>query len=290
MRVLVSLSLSISLCLWVGAAWAAPQPGPERACAQQGLISGPPDLTDPAYDCGRCHAEQSRWVERTLMATASGIINQTRFLWGAQPDAGPRVCGGGPRRPCNSCPLTKTRALWWTTCSAAAAWGADLGPRGPNRPEGAKRRYPAPLLPSCVACHILTGSDRIAGDQKLPGAGDKAWSPRATTAVPTSQCLHCHRGNYVGADYAGLFERDYSTSYNFEAKDPEIVPYPSIVTPITSCYRTCITSVGCIASTATRWKKSWAPGPSTLNPRIRSASAAPIVTVCRANRRRPSAG
>ena len=91
-----SLSRSISLCLWVGVACAAPQPGPERACAQQGLISCPPDFTQPAYACGRCHEEQNHWVKRSLMATASGIINYFMAL-GSPGGCRAAICGGGHR-------------------------------------------------------------------------------------------------------------------------------------------------------------------------------------------------
>jgi len=57
------------------------------------------------------------------------------------------------------------------------------------------------------------------------GARDSFSSHRITTAVPTGQCLRCHNGNRAGADYVGLFERDHSLSYNFEARDPEVLPH-----------------------------------------------------------------
>lgn len=245
MRILLQLSLAIALGAWVGAAGTASAAGCQaqgqtanlpsasgahhnqegqsnRACGPEGLLADPPDLTGPAYDCDRCHAEQSGWVKRSLMTTASGIINQTRFLWGAQPDAGPRYAAAA----------IEGRQLLPTFAASGAlvddllrrrCLGCHLGALGPNPAQGAQDE--TKRVSPCVACHILTGSETIAADQKLPGVGDKVRSPRVTTAIPTSQCLHCHRGNYVGADYAGLFERDYSTSYNFETKNPEIVPH-----------------------------------------------------------------
>ena len=221
MRVLVSLILSISLCLWVCAAWAAPQPGPERSCAP-GLISGPPDFTQPAYACGRCHGEQNSWVKRSLMATASGIINQTRFLWGAQENTGPRFATAAIG-PLQLLPTFEDSGALVDDLLRRRCLRCHLGAAGPipsgGPPEGALDGK------ACAACHILTGSESIASDQKLPESGDQARTNLLTTAVPTSQCLHCHSGNRVGADYAGLFERDHSTSYNFEASDPDRVPH-----------------------------------------------------------------
>ena len=218
MRFPVSLSLAISLCLGVSAAWAAPHPSLERACAPPGLLSSPPDFTLPAYACGRCHGEQNHWVKRTLMATASGIINQTRFLWGAQEDAGPRY-GAAAIEALQPLPYGGDSGALVDDLLRRRCLRCHLGASGPissgEPPNGA----------ACIACHILTGNARIAADQPLPGSGDQAGSQRLTTAVPTSQCLHCHQGNRVGADYAGLFERDHSTAYNFAATDPDRVPH-----------------------------------------------------------------
>jgi hypothetical protein len=247
MRILLSLRLFISLCIWLGGAWASPllchaqmqglglahslsgsvpQSGHEdrsdRACASKGLISHPPDFTDPTYTCGRCHADQSRWVKRTLMATASGIINQTRFLWGAQPDAGPRYATAAIEG-LQLLPLGEGSGALVDDLLRRRCLRCHLGASGPSRSEGPQDATMSGE--ACAACHIVSGREKIAPDQKLPGAGDDATSHFLTTAVPTSQCLHCHRGNRVGADYAGLFERDHSISYNFEAKDPEIVPH-----------------------------------------------------------------
>ncbi len=219
MRILLSLSLSISLCLGLAAAGAA-EPGrgqpaqAVRPCGPERLLSPPPALPSPAADCGGCHTEQSRWVSRSLMASLSGIINQTRYLWGAQPDAGPRYAATADA----GLPLTPT-------FQESGALVDDLLRRRCLRCHlGAGGQDEAAAGAACAACHILSGSETMAPNQKLPGPEDKPRSPWVTTAIPSSQCLHCHQGNRVGADYAGLFERDHATSYNFEAQDPETVP------------------------------------------------------------------
>ncbi len=249
MRIPVNLRLAMALCIWVGAVWALPclgspasSPGPEPghspaglACpggpkgrsdcpwAPGGLISNPADLTPAAHTCGRCHQEQEHWVKRSLMATASGIINQTRFLWGAQPDAGPRYAAAA---------IAGLRLL--PTQEASGALVDDLlrrrclrchlGASDPGRPEGAAGDAGAKGGSACAACHIVNESERIGPDQKVPRKRGQPGPYRLTTAVPSSQCLHCHRENHAGADYAGLFERDQSLSYNFEATDPGLVP------------------------------------------------------------------
>src|SRR5665647_830746 len=159
MRILVSLSLSISLCLWIGAAWAAPQPSPERACAQQGLICSPPDFTHPAYACSRCHGEQNHWVKRALMATASGIINQTRFLWGAQEDAGPRYAAAAIET-LQLLPTFEDSGALVDDLLRRRCLRCHLGASGPissgGPPDGALDGA------ACVACHVLTGNESIA--------------------------------------------------------------------------------------------------------------------------------
>jgi hypothetical protein len=130
------------------------------------------------------------------MATASGIINQTRFLWGAQPDAGPRYAAAASKG-LQLLPTYEDSGALVDDLLRRRCLGCHLGASGPGRPAGAQGA-PGRGAP-CLACHILSGSEKIAADQKLPEAGDKARS-RATTAVPSPQCLHCHRGNYVGAD------------------------------------------------------------------------------------------
>ncbi|MEN6438053.1 MAG: hypothetical protein ABFD97_05680 [Syntrophobacter sp.] len=193
--------------------------------AHEGMRANPSDMTNPAFACGRCHEDQARRVNRTLMSTMAGIISQTRFLLGAQKDVEARYAvreidnlrmlhkgdDSGPladdllRRRCLRC---------------------HLGAVGNTGIQGAGRS--GPTAAGCAACHVLNEKIGMAPDQRAsqpPGARGMPSPHRLTTAVPTTQCLQCHNGNRVGADYAGLFERDHSLFYNFEASDPEIAPH-----------------------------------------------------------------
>jgi len=198
---------------------------PDKPGAHEGMIANPSDFTNPAFACGRCHERQTRQVNRTLMATAAGIINQTRFLWGAQQDvmaryavrevdglkALPRGDESGSlvddllRRRCLRCHLESNGVI------------GSAGPQNDDTPAGA----------GCAACHVLNETNGIAPNEQLiaPGTPGSSQSHRVSTAIPTSQCLRCHNGNRVGADYAGLFERDHSFAYNFEALDPDSAPH-----------------------------------------------------------------
>jgi hypothetical protein len=44
-----------------------------------------------------------------------------------------------------------------------------------------------------------------------------------TKRMSNAQCLHCHNQNHVGADYVGLFERDYSRTYQAPVIDGKMV-------------------------------------------------------------------
>jgi hypothetical protein len=198
---------------------------PDKVGAHEGMIANPSDFTNSSTACGRCHEGQTRQINGTLMATAAGIINQTRFLWGAQQDTLARyavrdvdslkvlpkweesgsLADDLLRRRCLRCHLGSTGVL------------DSVHPDAPVMPPGV----------GCAACHILNEANGIAPDQQLlaPGSGVTSQNHRLTTAIPTSQCLRCHNGNRAGADYAGLFERDLSVSYNFEACDPDATPH-----------------------------------------------------------------
>ncbi|MDZ7695796.1 MAG: hypothetical protein U5R49_02330 [Deltaproteobacteria bacterium] len=43
-----------------------------------------------------------------------------------------------------------------------------------------------------------------------------------TTQIPDTQCRHCHSPNRVGADYAGLFQHDYSDTYRSPIVDGKL--------------------------------------------------------------------
>jgi hypothetical protein len=177
------------------------------------IVRNPSDPSHVETFCLPCHEEEIKQVKNSLHSTMAGIINQTRYLWGAQKTAFPAIYGlDGPfknlpepdpsvypeapgmlvddflRRRCLRCHIhTK-------------------GPEGRGLYRGT----------GCAACHVVYENDG------LYGGGDEAIdrSERGhpakhvfTKLIPNMQCLHCHNQNHVGADYEGLFEHDYTRTY-----------------------------------------------------------------------------
>jgi hypothetical protein len=79
----------------------------------------------------------------------------------------------------------------------------------------------------CAACHMVYKNDgRYRGkdaaiDPSLQGYPAKHMF---TVDLPNTQCLHCHNQNHVGADYEGLFEHDYSSTYRSPMKEGNPAP------------------------------------------------------------------
>ena len=230
----LAMALLLGLVLSAGAAWAqtagdagcrschpnmdAPMPpagrGPALSCTachlgdgaareakagHQGMAANPSALDQAPRACGPCHAGWPQKVRRSPMATNVGIINQTRFLWGAQSSLAPEYgvreqwplvelpgphSGGQPvddflRRRCLRCHL----------------WGKGADSAGARRSAG------------CAACH------RPYDAQGRPPRGHGL-----TKKVPVRQCLTCHGGGCgAGAEYAGRTARDAIDSARFLA-------------------------------------------------------------------------
>lgn len=167
-----------------------------------GLAANPAALDQAQRACGPCHAGWPQKVRRSPMATAMGLINQTRYLWGAQPDVQPRygVAAEGPLAALPS-PDRSGRPvddLLRRRCLRCHLWtpGADA--------DGARRSA------GCAACH----RPRDAQGRKPRGHG-------LTKKIPVRQCLTCHAGCGVGAEYAGQTPRDALAGARFLDEDPE---------------------------------------------------------------------
>ncbi len=179
--------------------------------AHLGVIRNP---SDPAYleeKCGRCHEKEIKNLKNSLHSTAAGEINITRFLFGAQ-----------------SSPYDHYATISTNFFSQI--------PPSPSHPESPEEIVDDLLRRKCLRCHInvegihAPGFYRASGcaachvvyenDGKYRG-GDKSVQNkvgypayhRFVKKIPDLQCLHCHNGNRVGADYYGLFEHDYNQDY-----------------------------------------------------------------------------
>jgi len=141
----------------------------------------------------------------------AGIINQTRFLWGAQKAASPPIYSANATlkplpesSPYPDHPKKLVDDFLRKKCLRCHI--STTGTRGPGlyRASG------------CAACHVVYNNDgRYMGkdaaiDKTKPGYPAKH---TFTTMIPNLQCLHCHNQNHVGADYEGFFEHDYDRFY-----------------------------------------------------------------------------
>lgn len=165
-----------------------------------GMTANPSALDQAERACGPCHAGRAARVKRSPMATAVGIINQTRFLWGAQDTPAPRYgvrAQAGLRaipRPAASGRLVDD--LLRRRCLRCHLWTKGADTNGARRSAG------------CAACH------RPAGPTGRPPAGHGL-----TRRVPVRQCLTCHAGCGAGAEYVGRIPRDAHYSARFLAAD-----------------------------------------------------------------------
>lgn len=168
----------------------------EEDRAHAGLIAEPGDLNVVDRTCGVCHKEETRRVKRSAMALAPRMIAHTRFAFGAQPSSDPTFA---------TVALDPLRQI--PHPSRSSNLGDDL------------------LRRSCLRCHLHTrGSSRwgehrglgcIACHVAYPNSRDGR--PRAhalTRSVGMTGCLKCHNSNHVGADYVGLFEKDFQRGFN----------------------------------------------------------------------------
>lgn len=175
------------------------------------IMRNPARLSSAPEICSPCHQSRVQDFQTSLHTTLAGMINQTRFLFGAQAKASLPVYGAGGNLPL--LPSAKERIARpadlvddllrrkCLRCHVEAA-GSELIP--PYRSRG------------CAACHVLyTADGRYQGQDQAIDRSQKGY-PKVhglTADIPDSQCLKCHQPNYAGSDAHGLFERDYDSFF-----------------------------------------------------------------------------
>jgi hypothetical protein len=167
----------------------------DQDLAHAGLIKDPGDLRFAEKTCGQCHPDQTRRVKRSPMALAPRMINHTRFAFGGQP------------RPDSVHAVVESEGLVQTPSpSLSGNLGDDL------------------LRRSCLRCHLYTAGSTRWGEHRgqgcsachvaYPNSADG--KPRFHALVRNAgmtACLKCHNSNHVGADFAGLFEKDFHRGF-----------------------------------------------------------------------------
>jgi hypothetical protein len=188
----------------------------------QRIVRNPSSLDHVHVFCLPCHENEIKQVQNSLHASMAGIINQTRYLWGAQKTAAPAVYGlSGALQPLpEPAAYPETPGLIVDDFLRRRCLRCHIRTPGP---EG-RGLYRAT---GCAACHVLYGDDgRYRGNDKAisQSMGGYPVKHEFTRLIPSVQCLHCHNQNHVGSDYMGLFEHDYSNAYRSPTIDGRSTP------------------------------------------------------------------
>ncbi len=192
--------------------------------AHAGLRGGknPSDLAVVQQSCGQgCHSgfsdedlDQVDRVLRSLQATYAGGIATVRFAFGAQPNATPVYAVNGVTDNQITTPhgLAKLEAFPHDSTHASVTTPHDVrvdidqqftqnclngGCHLSTEPRQAPYFYRST---GCAACHVPYNSDGLyqGNDPTIPrDEPGHMVQHQMTTAIPFSQCNHCHnRGNY----------------------------------------------------------------------------------------------
>lgn len=175
----------------------------EASAGHAGMAANPAALDQAARACGPCHPGWSEKVRRSPMATNMGLINQTRWLWGAQESQAPRY-------------------------GVAAEPGLEPLPE----PQASGQAVDDFLRRRCLRCHLWTPGADLAGARRSAGCaachrprdgdGQPPQGHGLTRRVPTSQCLTCHGGGCgAGAAFVGRVARDDDPAARFLAANPD---------------------------------------------------------------------
>ncbi len=175
------------------------------------IIRNPADPKWQLTVCIRCHRKEVENVNKSLHGTLAGVINQTRYLWGAQSHARPPLYSANkaikqlpddPPHPESSSGLVDDFLRRKCLQCHLSVPGANV--KGLYRATG------------CAACHSLYNNDGLyRGNDAAIDKSKKGYPVKhgLTREIPTTQCLHCHNSNHVGSDYLGLFQSDFNITY-----------------------------------------------------------------------------
>ena len=154
--------------------------------AHAGLIPHPAHPDRMQTTCGRCHGRQTSEAAQSRHFTLAGEINSVRRAFGATTDLKSPLEIPVTEPP--TTPLALADDLLRRRC-------LRCHPYHPGDPYPETRHGTG-----CAACHLDFGNGVLTSHAFVRSPGD-------------GQCLHCHSGNRVGADYYGRFQRDFAWEF-----------------------------------------------------------------------------
>ena len=174
--------------------------GIQQENAHAGLIARPAHPDHMHETCGKCHSDLVLESTGSLHFTLRNEVNQVRVHFGA---AAPLASLTEiPVISEASSPLELADDMLRRRCLRCHLYSA--GDDYPLTRRGT----------GCAACHLAFAEGKPQNHQLL--------------ALPTDQqCLSCHYGNVVGADYYGRYEHDYNWEYRtpYVTREPYIRAY-----------------------------------------------------------------
>lgn len=159
--------------------------------AHEDMVRNPSALDTAQEYCGSCHAAQVVMVERTIMTTYTGAISLIRRAFGSQTTAdavyAARAVANLPAFVPTDSDIQPIHdfAATCQTCHVSA------------EPQHETYFYRGT---GCATCHVLYNADGLYQGSDPTISTTEAGHPQMhqfTTAIPYTQCNHCHnRGNY----------------------------------------------------------------------------------------------
>jgi hypothetical protein len=171
-----------------------------RERAHSGLVSQPAHPDFMAEFCGKCHPDQVNENLDSLHFTLRNEVNMVRKHFGSNETL--RSLTEIPQSPTPTTRPELIDDMLRRRCLRCHVYSA--GDDYPYTKRGT----------GCAACHMKF----IEGELK---------SHAFTGTVDDYQCLSCHYGNFVGADYYGRFEHDFNEEYRtpYTTREDFIRPY-----------------------------------------------------------------
>lgn len=157
-----------------------------KISAHKGLVSEPAHPSNMMSSCGKCHEKQVRNSSHSLHFTLQNEVNLFRKAFGAIEPLNSLLDIPVTESPNNI--LSLADDLLRRRCLRCHVY--YTGDRYPGIVRGS----------GCASCHLSFYEGKLVSHTFLKTPGDK-------------QCLQCHYGNHVGADYYGRFEHDMNDEY-----------------------------------------------------------------------------
>jgi hypothetical protein len=168
--------------------------------AHQQITSHPSSPANMEKFCGGCHKDLVTHINKSKHFTLHDEINLVRDSFGASEEINTPQFLANSDQPSQILDLVddmlRRRCLRCHVYSAGDQYSAVSHGTG------------------CAACHLKFSAGSLVSHEFIKSPDDQI-------------CLSCHYGNYVGADYYGLYEHDFNWEYHtpFNVNSSEALPY-----------------------------------------------------------------